>query len=693
MFGKLAAYSGLSTSSQNNERVQRELATLRELSSMVDKERQEDMMFQEMEAQQWDKIRQQSDMLLERDKQKISQKAISLQEEMKAEIAAYGSRKAFYANGGLSRLRKYEQDILHSDEANRYKSNLKNLMLIQAAEMKNLGHRLTKQDRENLMKYHRGEDVAITYSGLKNEVEIPFDQYAYGEEIPAGEIIRHGDNYTAIYGNFLLENPDLNAESMDPEELMQHLLAYTKVNYSGQGRSKDLLNAKIAMAKLEQEKKRGRALGKDGKPQKTDYAVEVRNSLNNYIQEFAPNGSMLLASPDGEYKNYINEMIKKQGGSLERLFGSEQNNYKDYFQDTFSGSTSYLDALGKRFFGGKYFQPASAVKFAPGANSKFVNKVLEDEMFKDENNPSLTGKVRVTLSSDGTYLKADGSKVNKADVEDQNSSLPFKTGGIKDGYYTAGTAFIGWLDANGEMLTNAVDKDGNVIPEAQRNRMKKWTDTDRNKAVPSIFIPLKSETGETIFRVLGMDTPVAMNAINEAMGSLSDTSSVNRQVAENQEAVERQTMFNNQEKKKVVQEYQMAYDDEGFTNPYIMQEQKMYQGESGNRNNLIQAFYMANTENSFGSFDAKQFKNSGIATSTQFTKVMDMFPNLQKEMLDYSKSDNDIIEEMIRVFSAETDDKNDVRYREYFNQPDYQVNLKLASRMKAYLNILKNGIN
>src|SRR5690606_21450327 len=123
---------------------------------------------------------------------------------------------------------------------------------------------------------------------------------------------------------------------------------------------------------------------------------------------------------------------------------------------------------------------------------------------------------------------------------------------------------------------------------------------------------------------------------------------------------------------------------------YIMQEQKMFQGETGNRNNLIQAYYMAVDHINNGRFSAKTFVSSGIANSTAFTRSISLFPNLQSYLLDYSHSDEQVIDEMVRVLSAETDDDKDTRYTEYFKQDDYDFNLRLGTLMKAYLNIL-NG--
>lgn len=678
--GNLAAFGGLSSGPDKNERVQRELGTLQQLSSMIEKERQEEMMFQEMEANQIEEIQKHAESLLERDRQKISAKAIQLGNNIKDEIGRYGSRKAFFANGGYAKLREYKNNILYSEEANRYKDNKINLERILKIQEAGKGALLAKQDLEALKRYENGEDVAITYSGMKSEVDIPEDAFQFGDNIPPGEILRHGNNYAAIYGNWLLENPHL--EGLSGDELNMNLLAYTQANYSGIGKDKTRLQMQMAQNRARAERNTAKGLNDDGSPKTMDYSVELYNFIKNYSNQIVPDASNILATAGddnnpGVYTNYFDK-LRETGNGAEFLIGNSSQNYTDFARNYGSGSQSFLDAVGSNM-SGKWFQPASAIKLAPGANPQFIKSYYEET-----GTPITNGYLNVNITSDGTYLKANGQKINREDVENQNDF----TARIRSGEYSPGTAFVGFMDSNGEMITNEVDKKGNIDRKGQEERLKKWKDSD-GKASNAIFIPLtKKDSGEVIYQVIPMDNAVAMTALNNAMGKNSNIAPVSKQVGANQLELEAAESAQLKDINQVKSEYNKSYTQQGLASPYIMEEQKMFQGESGNRNNMIQSYYMAANHLQNGSFKSESFISSGLANSTQFTKNISMFPRLQKNLLNYAMNDENAIDEIVKVLSAETDDPNDSRYIDYKNQPDYEYNLRLGEMMKSYLRIL-----
>lgn len=530
--GNLAAFGGLASGPDKNARVQRELGTLQQLSNMVEKERQEELMFQEMEANQIEEIQKQAEGMLERDRQKINAKAIQLGSNIKDEIGRYGSRRAFFANGGYAKLREYKNNILNSEEANRYRDNKINLERILKLQEAGKGAFIAKQDLEALKRYENGEDVAITYSGMKSEVDIPEDAFQFGDNIPPGEILRYGNNYAAIYGNWLLENPHL--EGLSGDELNMNLLAYTQANYSGIGKDKTKIQMQMAENRAKAERNANKGLNDDGTPKRQDYATELLNSTQNYMKNVIPNGSNLLAKANddgtGEYLNYYDTLRAEGGGSIEWLLGGSANNYTEIFKETLSGGLGTLNMMGKKIGRGvgvnDYYQLASAVKLASGANDKLTKELLKDNMNED-------GTINVVLNTD-SYVKTNGEKLTKADIEDQNtfSIIPGASRGgiVTDGKYKAGPAVLAWQDADGNLLTNVTDKDGKIKGDEQRKRHEKWNSRDNNEARQIIVIPLTNEEGEVIYRTIPFSDAASQVAINSAMGPLSDISSVNKQV-------------------------------------------------------------------------------------------------------------------------------------------------------------------
>lgn len=225
---------GLTHQAGKREAARHDLNVLTQLHHMKKEEEREEQAAALAEQQYYENLRSEADKLLSGDRKKINEKAKSIQSEIRKNIKLFGgSRKKFLANGGLSMISDYKNQVLNSEEFQIYKENKINMERILDVKQKNLGHLLTPQDQLALENYERNGHGRITYSGLMNEIEIPDSNlFDYGTEISELDILATGSNKMKLIANYMLEFPNAN-----PEELTTpRLLAYINAKgYGGRG--------------------------------------------------------------------------------------------------------------------------------------------------------------------------------------------------------------------------------------------------------------------------------------------------------------------------------------------------------------------------------------------------------------------------------------------------------------------------
>lgn len=220
---------GLYQSVSRNERQKEDMGYLRELYSISEKEKADNIVAQEKYAEYEKQVHDFADKLLGPDRTKINNKAKQLSQSIRDEILNYGGdMKKFLANGGTLMMNDYKNNVINSPEASRYASNKENSVYVIKAMSEGKGHLINQRDLNNWQKYGETGDGEITYTGLYNEIEMPdANNYDWQQEIPAEDIL--DKNYFQIYGNFVMDYPDI------PNPSRTDLLSYTASLYGGKG--------------------------------------------------------------------------------------------------------------------------------------------------------------------------------------------------------------------------------------------------------------------------------------------------------------------------------------------------------------------------------------------------------------------------------------------------------------------------
>ena len=313
--GTLSGMTGLASGIDRVDEAQRGLATLQQLDNGIQKDKAESLLMQEMEAKQYEEIQNKASELLEPDRDRIRAKSIHLQSAIRSKIKEYGSRKAFFENGGLSLLSKYKTDLLTSKETTLYKDNKENMTKILAMQEAGKGGMLSKIDLINLQNYQNGKSDVITYSGLKSEVDIPEKAFDYGSVIASEKILHYGNNYMKIYGNFIKDHPKM--KGLKGKDLENQLLLYTKQEH-GESQGLDHFHEE-QRAKKELYDQERKAMN-DGTPQEDQLSyLGLVNEFVNNSDSIIPRdinaiigGNPTADNPLGD--NYFDQLAKQNKG-------------------------------------------------------------------------------------------------------------------------------------------------------------------------------------------------------------------------------------------------------------------------------------------------------------------------------------------------------------------------------------------
>lgn len=691
--GTLSGYSGLLSGPSRVETAQQELNTLAALNQYIEKDKQEDMMFQELEAAQYEEIRKEADTLLQRDRDAINQKMIEYQNKIKNSIKEWGGRKRFYQNGGVSTLKKLKTDILSSEEVGRYRKNKEDLEMIMKVQLAGKGHLLAKQDLQSLIDYQSGKSNVINYTGLKTEVEIPHEFYDYGVDISPDQILDHGDNFSKIYANWALENPDLaDDESLrDPNLLRPILLKYTYENYGGKGSDKERLRQNLALHKeaLRQE----RANNSTGSKDKTtrNYFNDYVSAIGAYKRNNPSTGYNILSreNEDGSYSpnNYIVNGVENGDSSLQLYVGNKRSAYENTFREI-------RTATHRPFSRDSYYQIASGMQIDPSLNTKVFESV-----FADSYNPE-TKKFDVKITSDGTYLKPNGEPFSKREAEfPTTGSLLFgRTNEDLNGTYTGEAVVLGWMDEDGRLATNVMDKNGEIDDVEQKKRLEVFGDKELE---PVALLVLKNEkTGDYIYRKAEMTNMVGLSAFNQSASDV-DVTGISNQLAENQRAIE--NVEAQIEKKKDIIKQEVSYSEKaggGFASENFLTEAEMfitrnYKVEDPNyvdRRNILKAFYLGLSGTEVNS----DVLNSHAKGSLFYENFVANLKGGALEFMDMIKNpeltEEEIVDEMVKAATLEKYDPKDPRILDnsYMEMPDYIDNYIFGETVKKYLSVLNN---
>lgn len=579
--GTTAALSGLSKSVDYVGQNQREFAQMENVEKGIARNEQASMMAQELEAKQYEEIANKASEMLAPDRVKIQAKSLELQRNIRSKIEEYGSRKAFFENGGIALLSKYKSDVLNSPETLGYTDNKKNMEQLMKLQADGKGHLIADMDKQALDNYNAGVgDGKISYSGMKSEVTIPEKYYNYGEDVPTEVILK--SNYLQIYNNWLLDNPDLGA--LKGEELQDQLRIYTMKNHYGQGINMQKYQNDLANENLRKQQRAVKNMGTDEEDKIPMSYVQMSNEVLNLIQASDDPATVdKLMNPT----NFIQEQAVNNS-NLSKTFGrvnpyeSADTNYND---DNILGG---LWGAAKRTVGmNEKYTPASAVQVKIG-NPEGVLKHL----FPGSVTPS---DIAIPITN-GKIYSPNGNLVPSA-----TAKAMVKSGSDKGGQF--GGLIYAYVDDKNNMVTQVRGSDGKSLGEKDKVTGKyKMTDEEKShmsgysgKLKHEMFAILTTSDGHRYYQRIDSNDLIGESNLSKAIGDYDDvTSSVKRKekLSQAKASEEISKEFNS----KLTKNYSAIASSEGgifTTDEFKADASSTVVADGSQRYKAVKAYYMA----------------------------------------------------------------------------------------------------
>lgn len=565
-------YLGLTQSINDRQAANQELAVLGQMEQNQQADENKEMQAQIMQDQMYSKMYEQADGLLGKDRKRINKQISNAQNQVRGALDQYGADKSkFMANGGMSLMSGLQTDILHSDEAERYKQNKENLARIMEMQEKGLGHLISPNDLQTVEDYHANDDGAtINYSGVMSEVEIPHDKFALDEEINPYYIMNHSSNMMKILGNYAKVYPDRPEPEMGPDGrptrrgTAQIVAFMNKMGYGGMGQSAALMQKKMA-----QQTAAAKAAKAD---EPTTTVLGTMNQMDRRFQGLKASD----VTPE-----YMDKFMQGDDAALFRDMLGENNNYKARARDF---ALSDGDVVGETFdwlsqdMIGLRGSKQLAIPMAEQKN--LMQNILGVTAGEDG---SLNG-VQVTgdmYGSDGTQIK-NAKRFKANDYGKKFTPL---------GIMTAWESSVqdGGNGSKNVLLTNAYDDNGGIDKAATDKRFQ-----GDGPARLGYYVALKGEDDDIVYKKMDISQSSVMSSLRQSYKSNDISDQIKEEKQNDQYRLEVQ---------KMTQDEQFEYEDYKakantvFKDPMFEQESAKYnQAGSGgqvNRSEMMQAFYMA----------------------------------------------------------------------------------------------------
>lgn len=641
--GGLAAATGLAKSIDYIGQNQREFAQMESIEKDIAKDQQANMMAQELEAKQYEEIASKASEMLEPDRIKIKNRSLELQKNIRAKIEEYGSRRAFFENGGVALLSKYKSDLLTSTETLGYMDNKKNMESLMKIMADGKGHLISDLDKQKLDNYNAGiGDGKITYSGMKSEVIIPEKYYDYQTEVPPETILK--SNYLAIYNNWLLDNPTMTGLSGD--NLKGELLAYTVKNHYGQGINMQRHQNDLANENLRRQKEAVEKTGTDKENEIPISHVAAVNENFNQIQESNPATILTLMQPENFLKKtaVTNKSLSGVLGRVHEYVANDSNYVDANFSDVISNTISRTVGIDKKY------TPASAVT-VPMLSQINVIKALY---------PGSTGATGINVSINSqNFYSPNGNKlpdetVKKITKDGINQGMNF--GGLIYAYIDDKDNLVTQIrNRKGESLGKKNQKGQYELSQEEKDHMAGFSGNLKNE----MFAVLTTKDGDKIYQRLDINNMKGEDELAKHIGKADDvTTAVKRiqktAVRKNQNEIEQKW-----EAKVLQNDVAIASSTGGiFATPEFKADAQEATIAGGfNRTKAIKAYYLAASYlKNQGELNPDLMLSDKIYTrgnKANFTSSVNYSPEIKNALINQKISDVNFIKLMGKITSNE----------------------------------------
>ena len=486
MAGELGqALSAIDLSLNRKESRYQEFATLKSFQQEVEQDKQKEMLAQQEYNKYEDTVKEYSETLLERDRDKIKNLAKDGKEHIREQIKLHGgSYQSFMKNGGLRVLNKYKNSIVHSDDAAKYKKNSENLAHIIKVRDAGKAGLIMARDSESLKQYNAGLTDEITYSGLLSPIEqVDPSLYELGQKVPAKDILTNKNNSMAITSNFVRE------KGREPEN-EQELLEYVDKNYTQTGKN-DRLQAQRIKAASDAEKNR--------RKDKNYLTVESSVAL-----KMANKGASVIIDKEG----LLN-------GGIEKNLEEARKYYPEYISEFKYNPVSETSRNGYNNNTGKT-RPAAAREYT-------AYKGLEGDIAKSINSQYYNEETKTYDISADKIWGSDGAIMNDGEKRKltPGSLILALTGKKGEGDHD----LTGNLNESLFFVTEFTDNDGK--PNAKQNsQIAEKLEGQHTQYRP--WMSFTDDKGNIYYQPVDLEAQGVQSAISSGLGDKNDITEISR---------------------------------------------------------------------------------------------------------------------------------------------------------------------
>ena len=598
---------GLYGKSNYIERNRNEMAAMDSMDAMKMRKDAMDEQAQLKEQAYMEEISKFADTLLGPDRDKINEKAKFLQARMKEKVSYYGGdMQKFFADGGHKFIGDYKRSLISSPEATQFMENKKNMTMLLEMMSKKQGHLINARDYQSLVDYQNNGGGVVSFTGMYNEIQLPdLEAYDYGTEIPAQDIL--DQNYVAIYGNYIIDNPD--KADLDPQDLKHELLAYTQMSYGGKGKNWQRQQKALeehnrhqeSMAKLINENlkiKQGAKTKKmidvngnevevydDTQPEDKGYTNLLSVNILRGIHSVAPEEKKFTVDEfmkgyDTKDNTTFNENFEAiNPGSLvaEHVdmaeegidwFGREDASKKgvlnNFFNDYFVPANAYAvkglqphkDKIGAMFFNGLKV-----------VNGKIIGLTPTNDMFLPN----------------GASLDAHAKQETGLDVA------------AYTGDYTIKNVFIGGVTETKdgkEIVMNKANSKGEIDKDWMKEAKEKYFGEIKGN---QLIVQVEDDRGQVFYKAMEY-TPALSQQINKTLGEANQLAPVDKDYSQKENNLQFNTKLAKEEKDILTNSWNVVNEKAGSifkqktSEAIMLSPQGTYDQESAN---LVKSYYVA----------------------------------------------------------------------------------------------------
>lgn len=634
--------TGLTHRIDKRARDQENLTMLSQLYEMKQNEELKEQEAALIEQQYYKAIRDEADKMLAGDRKRINEKSKAIQAQIKQQIKAFGgSRSKFMANGGMAMLGDYSNDLLGSEEVATYKQNKVNLEKLLDAKAKGMGHLIPMADQNSLDAYGRNGVGTITYSGLKNEVELPDpNSLVFGTYASPGEILLQGQNYSKILANYKIDNPDDPIEFDDPKTQYDKLHQYTALNYISQRGTRMLPNYSSGSGG----KRTGTGDQADNPLMKATQSGELRfgfgTKMNPLVNVLDIKHSPFYAD------NYAADVFGKSKYKRHAMIEPtilEKIGYEFYGQ-TLEAMRRSLDPNFEWDQNNNYVP-----SYATSMNSGLVNPMFETQNVTGEKNEK--GNFVMNLKDMNNVVLADGTPVTRAMAEKIGQAEIKLTGAF------AGYEFLS--DGNSYLMVDATDEEGNY-KEDQDKSMYDREDGKPIKGRKAVYVAFEAD-GQTFYQKMDIDNDAFESQLADKLGEANELTDQREEMYGNRAGYDKRAR-----QVEVAQRGQanLEVSNETFDNNTDFQTQVRHYNvgsRTTKRADLMKAFYMAYYDMATEvpeNGKAQDFDLDFSIRQNDFATFMGGL-GLESELTNVNRIDSDLIKMMRRSIMSKEQNEED----------------------------------